>query len=246
MHYLDSHIHLQDYKTQEVKNVVNNAAKSFVTRFINLSSHPNDWNNVKNLTSAYPQIIPAFGVHPWYITDISNDWKEKLEDLLNKTEQAMVGECGIDRLKNSDTAIQTDILQVHINLANKYNRPLIIHSVKANREFEKLFSILPERTVFHSFTGSVEWGKELQKHGFFIGINFSILRKKNADEILRNLSFKRVLLETDGPYQNNISGEETLPQNLPYLAAEIAKTAGIPFDEFSDILSRNQQEFLGE
>ena len=217
MHYLDSHIHLQDYKTQEVKNVVNNAAKNNVMRFINASAHPNDWNDVQNLATEYPQIIPAFGIHPWHINSVIEDWAENLEKLLQKNPRAMVGECGIDCLKYPDIEKQVNILQTHIELANKYGRQLIIHAVKANQEFEKLFSVLPQRTVFHSFTGSVEWGRQIQKHGFFIGINFSVLRKKNVAEILRGISLNRVLLETDGPYQNNVKGEETLPQNLPLL-----------------------------
>lgn len=246
MYFLDSHIHLQDYKTQEVKNVVNNATKNNVTRFINASAHPSDWPTVQNLSEQYPQIIPAFGVHPWHINDISENWADKLENLLIENPRAMVGECGIDSLKNPDTQKQMNILQTHIEIANKYNRPLIIHAVKANTEFAELFSVLPERTVFHSFTGSVEWGRQIQKHGFFIGLNFSILRKKNAAEILRGISLNRVLLETDGPYQNNVKGEETLPQNLPLLAQKIVELTGIDLSKFSDILDHNQQEFLGE
>lgn len=246
MYYLDSHIHLQDYKTQEVKNVVNNAARNDVTHFINASAHPSDWNTVQNLAENYPQIIPAYGVHPWYVNDTFENWADKLENLLQKNPLAMVGECGIDRLKNPDTNRQIQILQTHIEIANKYNRPLIIHAVKADTEFAELFSVLPKHSVFHSFTGSAEWGREIQKHGFFIGINFSVLRKKNVAEILLGISLNRVLLETDGPYQNNVKGEETLPQNLPILAQKIVELTGIDLSEFSDILNRNQQEFLGK
>lgn len=246
MHFLDSHIHLQDYKTQEVKNVVNNAAKNNVTLFINASAHPSDWETVQNLSEQYTQIIPAYGIHPWHINDITENWENKLENLLQKNPQAIVGECGIDRLKNPDTNRQIQILQKHIELANQYNRPLIIHSVKADREFDELFSQLPKCSIFHSFTGSAEWGRQIQNNGFFIGLNFSILRKKNAAEILRGISLNRVLLETDGPYQNNIKGEETLPQNLPLLAEKIAELSEVPLTEFLEILTHNQQEFLGE
>ena len=246
MYYFDSHIHLQDYKTQEVKNVVNNAIKNNISRFINASAHPNDWGKVKNLSLQYPQIIPAFGIHPWYIDNLDNNWIDKLEILIQNNPQAMIGECGIDRLKNNNINAQINVLLPQIDLAIKYNRPLIIHAVKANHEFENLFSILPKKTVFHSFTGSVEWGKSIQKHGFFIGINFSILRKKNAAEILRNISFGKILLETDGPYQNNIKDEETLPQNLPLLAEEISNLSGMELIDFLNILNQNQQKFLGE
>ena len=246
MHFLDSHIHLQDYKTQEVKNGVNNAAKNNVTLFINASACTDDWQEVKILANQYPQLIPAYGIHPWHTNKTNQDWANSLEKLLQENPRAMVGECGIDRLKNPNTNKQIQILQKHIELANQYNRPLIIHSVKADREFDELFSQLPKCSIFHSFTGSVEWGRQIQNNGFFIGLNFSILRKKNAAEILRGISLNRVLLETDGPYQNNVKGEETLPQNLPLLAEKIAELAEVPLTEFLEILTHNQQEFLGE
>ena len=177
--YVDSHIHLQDYKTQDIKNVVTNAAQNGVTHFINPSAHPKDWDKVAELALLYPQLVPAFGVHPWHIDEVSADWEQRLENMLNKYPTAFVGECGIDRLKNPDTVTQIKILRFHAELAQKYNRPLIIHSVKADNEMASLFDALPQRTIFHSFTGSAEWGKMIQSRGFFIGLNFSILRKKN-------------------------------------------------------------------
>ena len=244
--FIDSHIHLQDYKSQDVKNVVTNAAQNGVFRFINPSSHPSDWSKLATLAKKNRAVIPAFGIHPWYIDDAPSNWAEKLADMLNQNQAAWVGECGIDRLKNTDTARQINILRAHIELAKKFNRPLIIHSVKADSEMTALFHILPQRTIFHSFTGSAEWGKSIQQHGFFIGLNFSILRKKNAAEILQQLNLQQLLLETDGPYQNIERGVETLPQNLPLLAEEIALRLAIPYQEFVKIIIHNQQKFLGE
>ena len=244
--YIDSHIHLQDYKTQDIKNVVINAAKNGVTHFINPSAHPADWNEVEKLADLYPEVIPAFGVHPWHINDVPEAWEQILENMLKKHKTAFVGECGIDRLKNSDTAGQIKILRYHAELAQKYNRPLIIHSVKADNEMAELFSVFPRRTIFHSFTGSAEWGRQIQKQHFFIGLNFSILRKNHAAEIMRSLNLQQILLETDGPYQNFIAGAETLPQNLPDLAGKIADLLHMPFTEFTNIIIENQKKFLGE
>ena len=68
----------------------------------------------------------------------------------------------------------------------------------------------------------------------------------NAAEILQTLSPKRILLETDGPYQNIERGVETLPQNLPQLAQQIAELMQIPYAKFAQIIINNQNEFLGE
>lgn len=244
--FVDTHIHLQDYKTQDVKNVVTNAAKNNVMCFINPSAHPCDWDVIESLARQYPEVTPAFGVHPWHTDDVLLNWEQHLETYVQNNPCAWIGECGIDRIKNSNISQQINVLKKHINLSHKHNRPLIIHAVKADTEMSALFPELPPRTIFHSFTGSAEWGKAIQKHGFFIGLNFSILRKKNAAEILRQLNLKQILLETDGPYQNYEKGVETLPQNIPLLARKIAELLQIPYIEFEQMIINNQTAFLGE
>ena len=245
MEFCDSHIHLQDYKTEDINNVIKNAALCGVTKFINVSAHPSDWGKVDEIAEKYPQIIPAYGVHPWYLNEAPKNWAEQLEQRLRQNPVAVVGECGIDRLKNSDVKVQRVVFLQQAELAQSYGRSLIIHAVKADEEMQKLFGEMPERTVFHSFTGSAEWGKNIQRHGFYIGINFSILRKKNMIEILQNLDINHILLETDGPYQNNVNGE-SLPENLPRLAEQIAQIFGLTVLQLSRILTQNWHNFLGE
>ncbi|MBP5352315.1 MAG: TatD family hydrolase [Alphaproteobacteria bacterium] len=243
MPYVDSHIHLQDYKHQDVKNVVNNAIKNQVNCFVNVSSHPSDWQTVAALAAEYAAVIPAFGVHPWYIAEAASNWPGMLEELLQKNPQAWVGECGIDRLKNPDTDSQRHIFETQAALAVKYGRPLIIHSVKADEPMREMFSLLPAKTVFHSYIGSVEWGREIQRHGFYIGLNFSILRKKNFAHLVQELNFDQVLLETDGPYQSPDKNSETMPADIPLLAAEIAAILGTNVAALEAKLYHNWQQF---
>lgn len=243
MIYADTHIHLQDYNPADVKNVVTNANKNNVCEFVNASSHPTDWQKVLDIAAEFTGIIPAIGVHPWYITEIKADWAERLENLLQQNFQLWLGECGIDRLKNPDTAKQLAILQTEIALAQKYQRPLIIHAVKADEILRPLLSALPAKTIFHSFTGSAEWGTELQKHGFYLGLNFSILRKKNYENLLRRLNIQQLLLETDGPYQSGNKNLPSLPQNLPLLAEKIAAVFELTKKDFSEIIATNWRTF---
>ena len=246
MTYADTHIHLQDYSPADVKNVVTNANKNNVCEFVNASSHPADWQKVLKIASEFKGIIPATGVHPWYVSEVPADWAERLEDLLRQNPQLWLGECGIDRLKNPNTGGQLAILQPQIALAKKYNRPLIMHAVKADEILRPLLPELPEKTIFHSFTGSAEWGKELQKRGFYLGLNFSVLRKKNYTELLQQLNIQQLLLETDGPYQSGQKDVPSLPQNLPLLAEKIAAVFNMPVYEFSEIIAANWRTFKGE
>ena len=246
MFYVDTHIHLQDYKTQDVKNVVKNALKNNVKVFINASAHPDDWQRVTEIANKFAQIIPAYGVHPWYIKDVSANWLIKLENILRNNPHAWVGECGIDRFKNQDIDSQIEILNEHIELAQKYSRPLIVHAVKAENYLYPLLDKMPERVVFHSFNGSAEWGKKLQNQGFYLGFNFAFLRKKNAAEILQEISLERILLETDGPYQNIVPQSESFPKDIPQLAEKMADILNMEYSQFSKIIFVNQQRFIGE
>lgn len=246
MYYTDTHIHLQDYNPADIKNIVTNAQKNNIRAFVNVSAHPDDWDAVVELADAYPQIIPALGIHPWYIDEAPVNWQQRLEQQLRNNPAVWLGECGIDRLKNTDTAKQLTILHRHIELAQTYSRPLIIHAVKADEILRPVLPLLPEKTVFHSFTGSAEWGLELQKHGFYLGFNFSILRKKNYDKMLQRLNPHLFLLETDGPYQSGQKEIPSLPQNLPELAAKLATACGQSVAEFAEIICRNWHFFKGE
>ena len=198
-----------------------------------------------DLAANYSSVIPAIGVHPWYINNLSTDWASKLENLLKNNSYLWLGECGVDRLKNKDMSKQLEILKIEINLAQKYQRPLILHAVKSDVFLQPLLPLLPQKTIFHSFTGSAEWGMELQKHGFYLGLNFSILRKKNHEDILRRLNPRLLLLETDGPYQSGHKDIPSLPQNLPLLADKISSILNFPLDEFLKILYANWQDFKG-
>mgnify|MGYP002868556230 CR=1 FL=1 len=246
MELVDSHIHLQDYKTEDVNNIIKRAMKNGIGNFVNVSANPDDWGKIKAIAAQYRQIIPAYGVHPWHIAKAPNDWFEILQNILQENPQAWVGECGVDCVRNSDVKQQLEFFKKQVKLADLYNRPLIIHAVKALNVLNKMLTILPRKSIFHSFTGPAEWGKQIQNCGFFVGLNFSILRKKDIEQILHNLNITQILLETDGPYQNISVGMETMPYNLPILAEKLAKYFGLTKQQFINVLIENWLNFKGD
>ena len=243
MHLADSHIHLQDYPSNEAQKVYEHAIKNNVCEFVVPSAHPTDWQKVLNTLHRFSGTIGAIGIHPWYIDSGTDIHFEILEKYLQKHSELWVGECGIDRIKNPDTSKQIPHLIRQAELAVKYNRPLLVHCVKADKEFEQLFPILPKKTLFHSFAGSLEWGKILQKNGFYLGLNFSFFKKDESVEMLKQLDLNKILLETDAPYQPNKGYVKNSPENLPVLASAISAVRGLSETEVEAILNRNFNEF---
>ena len=244
MYYTDSHIHLQDYSLAEAAHVIKNAQRNNVHQFVVPSSKPDDWDDVIKTTKRFKNTIGAVGIHPWYAENIDSSALQCLEECLQTHPSLWIGECGIDRIKNPDTQNQKDVFRSQIELANKYKRPLIIHSVKADAEIGEFFDLLPKQTIFHSFTGSLEWGQKIQKAGFYIGINFSFFNKSNANEMLQKLDVGKILLETDAPYQPLKGYVSNTPDNLPVLAAAMAAIYRCSETEIVSLLYNNMKNFM--
>lgn len=217
--------------------------KNNISGFINISGHPDDWDKVIDTAAKFAHSHAAIGIHPWYIKEVSSNWADKLEQYLQQYPQLFVGECGIDCIRNSALQEQTNIFITQAELARLYNRALIIHAVKADMPFSKLFNKLPPRSIFHSFNGSAQWAKQIQKHGFYLGLNFTILAKKNHLEILSNLDINRILLETDYPYQRKNMPPEYMAQDIINLAQKLAKVHNLTLEKLSQILYQNWLNF---
>lgn len=85
--------------------------------------------------------------------------------------------------------------------------------------------------------------KKIIKQGGYVGFNFSILKNPARQEVLQSVPADRILLETDGPYQGPVHGQEVYPENLPELAAEIAALRGEDTEDLVQKIYENSLEF---
>ncbi len=178
------------------------AAKLGINRFVCVSATEKDWDKVATVAQEYfRKVIPAFALHPWYLTEATSKWEKRLEKMLIKHPQALIGECGFDSLKNKDIKAQAEVFDIHLQLAKKHKRTLLIHAVKAEMSLEAYWSQLPEKFVIHSFNGNIQMLEKIIKYGGYAGVNATILKKKNANELLRKIPLAHLLFETDAPYQ---------------------------------------------
>lgn len=224
--YIDTHIHLVDFTT---KYILDNIA-------ICPAIIEDDWEKIVQLYQKNPNlIVPAFGLHPWYINKASNNWQQHLETLLQTYPNACVGETGLDRHKNPEAEPQNKIFKIHIELAKKYHRPLLIHAVKCTEWLDDYWPILPPRFVFHSYNARRELLKKIINTGGYVSFSASIIANREKDKILRAVPINRMLLETDGPYQKG---------NIAETALEIAKIINMDINDFAKQIYKNSQDFI--
>lgn len=245
MKFIDTHIHLQDYKSSSAPQIIAVAQECGVRGFVCLSARESDWTKVLELSNVYPEVVPALGLHPWYARQVSEKWSVTLERLLVQNPRAQVGEAGLDRIKDNELSPQAEVFQTQIDLAKKYNRVLLIHAVKAAEWLPRFWPLLNgARFVFHSFTGARDLVKPIVEAGGYISFSQSILKIKNAAEIVRAIPQNRLLLETDGPYQSLKKDEESSPCFLPQLAEKIAAFRGENVTEFAAAVYQNSKDLF--
>jgi TatD DNase family protein len=99
MRLFDTHCHLQaSILAARGPGVFERAAAAGIAGFIVCSTEPGDWPTVQSLAASRTTVLPAFGVHPWYLPEGEpKTWLDPLETLLNSVPGAWVGEIGLDR-----------------------------------------------------------------------------------------------------------------------------------------------------
>lgn len=245
MQFMDTHIHLQDFKTKNATDIVKTAQAAGVGRLVCVSAAEDDWGKAAAFARQYPDIVtPAFGLHPWYARAAGTDWEQRLAGYLEQYPQALVGEAGLDRFRDKEAEPQNAVFRKQLELAKKYNRPLLIHAVRAQGWLDEYWKLLPDKFVFHSFNGRRELLDKILKAGGYVSLSPSVLRNPHKEEIVPLIPLERLLLETDGPVQSLSRDSEGTPWELPVLAAEIAALRGEEAEYLAARVYQNSMEFI--
>lgn len=247
MRLFDSHCHLQDDRIfANADAILARSREAGVYRILCCGSSESDWNAVNKLASRYPEIVPAFGLHPWYIKARSNDWLKKLEALLVECPDSAVGEIGLDHaLDEWDDEDQSMVLIEQLKLARKMERSVSIHCRKAWAAMTGILSRhgLPNGGVIHSYSGPPDLVPQFEKIGASISFSGSITydRNKRGRASAAVVSDDRLLIETDSPdiSPKGVGAGKNEPANLVKVAEALAELRGKTVGEIADITYRN-------
>lgn len=142
----------------------------------------------------------SFGVHPWKIDKDVNDVLQELDTISRNRRCIAIGECGLDKLVDTDFELQQKIFCEQIQIANEVQKPLIIHCVKAFNELtaclKKMNNTVP--VVVHGFNNNKNIADDLLKEGYIISFGKALMQAdSNASEVIKHVGRKNFFLETD-------------------------------------------------
>ena len=174
---------------------------------INIHTHHlSSDDNILEIVNQYPkdfeETIPNYsiGIHPWYINEnrLVEDLKIIESKLLEKKCLA-IGECGLDKKIEKSLDIQIKVFESQLALAEKYQKPVIIHCVAA---FQELIAIKKQKNsnvpmIIHGFSKNEQTAKQLLDHGFYLSFGKYLLRNPELESVFQSIRNERFFLETD-------------------------------------------------
>ena len=204
----DAHNHLQDERLETIRESAMTALRAEKVRYMVVNgSCEQDWPAVLELAKKYPEVVPSFGYHPWYIKERSGNWEQNLIRFLESVPSG-VGEMGLDRwIKDYDFEDQQRVFTSQLEVAAQRNLPVSIHCLQA---WGYLLELLQKHArpacgfVLHSFGGPKEMIPALSELGAYFSLSgyYAHERKARQREGFQSIPPDRLLLETDAPDQS--------------------------------------------
>lgn len=207
-------------------------------QYFNLHTHQyTNQPDVLELVNQYPQefdaAIPFYsiGIHPLYIEEnrLDADFKV-LDEKLALPECLALGECGLDKRSHTSFEIQQSVFEKQLALAQKYQKPVVIHCVAAFQEVVEIKKRLKISVpiVVHGFSKKIELAKQLIDAGFYLSFGKNLLRIPELELVFQSVPNDKFLLETD-----------MIEEGIQDVYALAAQYKNIEANELQQIITKN-------
>ena len=230
---IDTHAHILSEFYDDIDELIEELKNKDIIKVINCADSIETSKEVLNIYNKYEgYLLPAVGVHP---ENIDNSNLETIENILKEHQVFAIGEIGLDYHYNDENKDeQKEYFIKQLDLAMKYDLPVIIHIREAMQECFDILKTRKNRGIIHCFSGSIEMAREYIKLGYKLGIG-GVLTFKNSKlyEVIERIDLKDIVLETDSPFLSPepYRGKKNKPCNVLYVAKRIAEIKNISLEE---------------
>ena len=178
----------------------------------------------------HAQTLDTVGIHPWHAAVADLAEVERLAPSVDA-----IGEIGLDFACDVPREAQERLFRAQLALAERLEKPVVLHCVRA---FEEVVRVLSEyrlrAVIFHGFIGSTEQAQCAVAQDHYLSFGERTLRSPKTIAALRSTPLSHLFVETD---------ESTTP--IEEIYAHIANLRGITTAELIATTEENFKRVLG-
>jgi TatD DNase family protein len=164
-----------------------------------------------------------------------------------------IGETGVDFFRTSEEgrAFQEKSFRAHIQIANKLNKPVMVHDRDAHLDALRILDDeKAQQVIFHCFSGDKEFAQELVKRGWYLSFA-GTCTFKNAQSLrdaLQVTPLENVLVETDAPFLTPMPyrGYPNSSYMIPLTLVTMAQEMNVDINTVADATRTNAEKLFGK
>ena len=244
----DAHIHLSDTEYEHDIPLILNHMKKLRVKACCVSMDHTSSKKTLELGKKSDFILPFIGMHP----EKAQDDSESIFKLIDENNEKIsgIGEIGLDRTyTNSDKEFvkQEQVFRTQLSYAEKFRKPVSIHSRKALTE---IFEILPSynipTTLLHWFDGNKKQLQKAMDLDYYVSFGPAMVYSKDKQVLLSKANKDKILVETDGPVRFSRCFENKTAQIdfIPSVVFCASKILHMNYDALCDVIEQNSKRFL--
>lgn len=257
---IDVHAHM-DMKEYEayggvdvlIKECEQNGVAAIVANGVNIESN----RRVLELAKKHKTIKAALGIYPIHCLEMMENGKQKnfdeeitvIEKMIVDKKCIAIGEVGLDYKEVKDISdikkdMQKYCLKKFIDLAKKYNVPIILHSRNAELEIVEFLEqeeMKNRKVIMHCFSGRKHIVKRIRDNGWYFSIPCNIDRSEHFQNIVNETPLEQLFTETDSPYLSPTLGKVNRSDNVLGTIKTIAQIKKLTDEETANIIYNNYQ-----
>jgi len=261
--YVDVHTHLtHDDFVGEVDAVVQRAVNAELGAIVVNGLDPVSNRAILEMASSINVVKAALGIYP---IDAVNDRlpaglpfhvatfdvNAELNFIEEQAAQGTVfalGECGLDGYWVGPETFprQEEVFERMINIAQKHDLPLIVHTRKLEQRAADILSHHKVKRVnFHCFGGKVKLARRLaEEQGWWFSIPANAGVNEAFRKMLIELPPEKILTETDAPFLSPTKGQRNEPANVTGTVRLLAELRGWKLEQAREQLWANYNQLF--
>lgn len=253
MKFFDTHAHIGLIHEDPIEQliIVQEAKQQGVDGVLSICNNLHDFFQVYENLKTANHVYHAVGVSPSEVQNPGLDWEAKIAQGVQLDRVVAIGETGLDYYRKfGDKNSQVELFIRQLEIAEKYDLPVVIHNRDAGRDILDILSNrIPSRgAILHCYSEDWEYAKKALDLNLYISFagNVTYRNAKNLHETAKNMPLDQMLIESESPFMvpAQYRGKRNRPSYIHSTAEFLADLRNLPGEEFAEALRSNARKLF--